>query len=468
MKNIAGIFAMLLLSAALSAQTSITFAPYLTEGKKPVFGALLTDTLKNTADSSVAFRPQFVPKSSGGRADTSLADVFKSNTHFFNWLLQGTAKQSADDRRLAVATKLGKIIKQLFPATPVHAADSKSAALLLNPVVAFHSSASVDAVNFFLNTICALENLDTAFHPSHFRMAHLTYYRLPEFNYKGNMAAIDPNPATHALLFADGNKNFFSAKQLTDDTGRVSKGIKAYGYKAVNNFGESLLKWYEVIDNYPKFFIGNKCEHFDWTPVAVEEITSEIVLPGGASLVFSYLNDAVAIDTSTADGRKTFTEMLSLYDQYNRSEDEKTFGKLINLIVRQSSLSKEQVMKAAENGKLVVYGGGAAFRLHHSWQSAPFNPVAHLIIPPHEQPLSLKLPFIVLDGSSTLWQGSSVQDNTEAQAAATTPNASVVVSLPPSTKSKAIPVAINPALINWVNGLTIATTAPGALVSIKQ
>lgn len=467
------IVANLLLCSMLmaAAQQATAFKSFFNQVAVPAFGAVLLDTLKNNTDKPIAFYPLYCAKTKEGNCNPATQHIFKNDSVFFSFLMQGNAKLSPDERRMRTAVKLATVIKNTLGSCSspvVSTTDAKTQAVALNPVAVFLSAGSVSAVDFFLNTIISLNTLDTAFAAGNFNKANYTYYQLAEFTYNKKQVAIDPNPASHALLFAKDKNNYYSANDLAADTSVVNKAIASSGYKHQNAAGESLLKWYETTANYSMFFIGGKCQTEALQHLPTTPLSSEIVLPPGAAIVFSHTNDAIGIDTATAEGKTLFAEVIALYNKYNENEEDKVMQQLIKKLAKHAGIGTEQATGAVSAGKVSVYNGVQNYVPAAAYSAFPFHPVAQVILPAGYKPMpvsnKLTMPFFVLKSGQTLWQGQQADKNAETGVTFFSNDL-----LSTGETAQAFTIAINPAVINWFKGLSLQmNNGSGALVQSKS
>ncbi|HLP50154.1 MAG TPA: hypothetical protein VK154_04680, partial [Chitinophagales bacterium] len=301
-----------------------------------------------------------------------------------------------------------------------------------------------------LTNVTALSSKDSACQPKFFRIVSLPNHHLVEVKYYGKWVAVDPNGSSPGLTFKAPNGSYFSTADLLNDTNRVVPD-----YSLVNVRGDVLYRPVPGDSSrYRRLFDNREVTATSFQPKPIRNITGEVILPPGGAMVFTYTN-GLSIDTSTAEGKKYVSKLMSL--QAKCSPVTPAYcDSFLNLIALREGISVTEAKDAIYAGKIVFYNGAPNFApfYYEGADNFPFHPTLQLLVPAHSEPLvlgrDLRAPFLLLDSTFSLWSNKEIpsidQDrikylhNGEIRAADAT---------------QSILTTINLNAINWLGGLTI-------------
>jgi hypothetical protein len=366
---------------------------------------IASDTIVNKGETSEKFYLKYSKNNNELKAH-----ILHSDSVFYTWLIsQGTSK-SADERRLQYVQSLISLTKQLLYGTNSLnnlAADVEEAnkKLIYSPVINFLSGGIVSPAKFVVNTLCNLAERDTACNKKNFRIAQHDFYSLIEFRYQNSWAAADPNPLSHAMLFAKSKAGYHSVEELSADTSLIQKSIQLYYQTNKTESAPDYPDWVYSSIEYTKVFKIQKFETKEITTAIITDQSGVFSLPPNAALIFTNQPNIIYINKQTANGGKLWDELIDLYHKFVVSEKESILEKIISKLANYSGVSQEKVKEIVALGNVFPINDENCLNTRAKIDTYPYHYFCQLVLSKTGKNEVAQIPLIKLEDDFSLWTG---------------------------------------------------------------
>lgn len=317
---------------------NLTFPAYFAGGEVPLYGVFFSDTLTNEGHTNARFYFNYQSKDSFGTNRADREKIFLRDSVFVQWLAGQANSTDPDERLLQYAKALG-----VFYKNPRNFRNYLNIAMPANFVVPDSGHARMNALNggnaSFHNMQCddyarrgvsALYYLYTyhidtvACFPSRYRQVQLPGHSVFEIWYRGAWAFVDIDPSTPGFMFSDGQGGYYGMQDLMNNPALVKADWVFMNDD--NSPYEEIVPESTQAEDYQSYFTGTATYNQTMDQVMLtrprgDAVSGEVVLPPKASMVFSYNNNALAVDVSKPENRDIINVATRYFDDYKESND---------------------------------------------------------------------------------------------------------------------------------------------------